>query len=71
MGSVQSGCGFLYKALDYIAKGKVKVMTEKFYLDDIADAYERVADGKVLSVSSNYELAGTSWRASCNYNTTC
>jgi D-arabinose 1-dehydrogenase-like Zn-dependent alcohol dehydrogenase len=33
--------------LDYVAKGKVKVMTETFPLDDIADAYDRVANGKV------------------------
>ena len=33
--------------MDYVAKGKVKVMTETFPLDDIADAYERVANGKI------------------------
>jgi alcohol dehydrogenase len=30
-----------------VAKGKVKVMAETFPLDDIADAYEKVANGKV------------------------
>jgi D-arabinose 1-dehydrogenase-like Zn-dependent alcohol dehydrogenase len=28
-------------------KGKVKVMTETFPLDDAADAYEKTASGKV------------------------
>jgi alcohol dehydrogenase len=47
MGSQQNGREYLYEALDYVAKGKVKVMTETFPLDDVADAYERVANGKV------------------------
>ena len=47
MGSQQNGREYLYEALDYVAKGKVKVMAETFPLDDIADAYERVANGKV------------------------
>jgi alcohol dehydrogenase len=38
MGSNQSGRDYLYEALDYVAKGKIKVMTETFPLDDIADA---------------------------------
>jgi D-arabinose 1-dehydrogenase-like Zn-dependent alcohol dehydrogenase len=33
--------------LDYVAKGKVKVMAETYALDDIADAYERVSSGDV------------------------
>jgi D-arabinose 1-dehydrogenase-like Zn-dependent alcohol dehydrogenase len=36
-----------FEALDYVAKGKVKVMAETFPLDDIAGAYEKVANGKV------------------------
>ncbi len=47
IGSQQNGREYLYEALDYVAKGKVKVMAETFPLDDIADAYERVANGKV------------------------
>jgi alcohol dehydrogenase len=47
IGSSQNGREFLYEALDYVAKGKVKVMAETFPLDDIADAYEKVANGKV------------------------
>jgi alcohol dehydrogenase len=47
MGSQQNGREYQYEALDYVAKGKVKVMTQTFPLDDIADAYERLANGKV------------------------
>jgi alcohol dehydrogenase len=47
MGSAHNGREYLYEALDYVAKGKVKIMTETFPLDDIADAYGRVANGKV------------------------
>lgn len=47
IGSTQNSREYLYEALDYVAKGKVKVMTETYPLDGISDAYERVADGKV------------------------
>ena len=47
IGSSQNGREYLYEALDYVAKGKVKVMAETFSLDDIADAYEKVANGNV------------------------
>ena len=47
IGSSQNGREYLYEALDYVAKGKVKVMVETFPLDEIADAYEKVANGKV------------------------
>jgi D-arabinose 1-dehydrogenase-like Zn-dependent alcohol dehydrogenase len=47
IGSNQNGREYLYEALDYVAKGKVKVMAETFPLDDIADAYEKVANGNV------------------------
>jgi alcohol dehydrogenase len=47
VGSSQNGREYLYEALDYVAKGKVKVMAEIFPLDDIADAYEKVANGTV------------------------
>jgi len=40
IGSQQNGREYLYEALDYVAKGKVKVMTETFPLEDSADAYE-------------------------------
>ena len=39
IGSSQNGREYLYEALDYVAKGKVKVMAETFPLDEIADAY--------------------------------
>jgi D-arabinose 1-dehydrogenase-like Zn-dependent alcohol dehydrogenase len=37
----------LYEALDYVAKGKVKVIAETYKLDEISRVYERVAEGKV------------------------
>jgi alcohol dehydrogenase len=47
MGTEQSGREYLYEALDYVEKGKVKVMTETFPLDDVADAYETADNGNV------------------------
>jgi D-arabinose 1-dehydrogenase-like Zn-dependent alcohol dehydrogenase len=49
MGSQQNSREYLYEALDYVAKGKVKVITETYSLDDIVQAYDRVAAGKVIS----------------------
>jgi D-arabinose 1-dehydrogenase-like Zn-dependent alcohol dehydrogenase len=47
IGSTQNGREYLYEALDYVAKGKVRVMTETFPLDHVADAYEKVAIGSI------------------------
>ena len=47
IGSTQNNREHLYEALDYVAKGKVKVMTEIFPLDEISNAYDKVADGNV------------------------
>ncbi len=47
IGSQQNGREYLYEALDYAARGKVKVMEETYKLADIAKAYDRVAEGKV------------------------
>ena len=47
IGSSQNGPEYLYEALDFVAKGKVKVMAETYKLDEIGKAYDRVADGKV------------------------
>jgi len=47
IGSQQNGTEYLYEALDYVAKGKVRVIEETYKLDDITRAYERVAEGKV------------------------
>lgn len=47
IGSLQNNVEYLYEALDYVAKGKVKVMTETFDLADIERAYEKVANGSV------------------------
>ena len=47
LGSQQNGPEFLYEALDYAAKGKVKVMAETYNLDEISRAYDRVANGQV------------------------
>ena len=46
MGSTQNSPEHLYEALDYAAKGKVKVVAEMYSLDDIGKAYDRVAEGK-------------------------
>jgi alcohol dehydrogenase len=47
MGSMQNDREYLYEALDFVAQGKVKVVTETYKLDDIGKAYERVEAGKV------------------------
>ena len=48
IGSNQNGREYLYEAAKgEVAKGKVKVMAETFPLDDVTDAYEKVANGKV------------------------
>jgi dehydrogenase len=47
IGSQQNNLDYLYEALDYVAKGKVKVMTESFPLENIAEAYDKVANGQV------------------------
>lgn len=47
MGAEQRSREYLYEALDYVEKGKVKVMTETFLLDDVVDAYERAYNGNV------------------------
>jgi alcohol dehydrogenase len=47
LGSTQNHTEHLYEALDYAAKGKVKIITETYRLDDVNRAYDRVANGKV------------------------
>jgi alcohol dehydrogenase len=47
IGSMQNDREYLYEALDLVARGKVKVVTETYKLDDIRKAYERVEAGKV------------------------
>jgi len=47
IGSIQNGTEMLYEALDFAARGKVKVMAETFLLKDINKAYEKVAAGDV------------------------
>jgi alcohol dehydrogenase len=47
IGSQQNGREYLYEALDYAAKGKVKVIAETYRLADVNRAYDRVAEGKV------------------------
>src|SRR5207249_11845956 len=45
--SQQNGREYLYEALDYVAKGKVKVIAETYPLAEVNRAYDRVAEGKV------------------------
>jgi D-arabinose 1-dehydrogenase-like Zn-dependent alcohol dehydrogenase len=47
IGSQQNGSEYLYEALDYVAKGKVKPIIEIFPLSAIAQAYDKVANGTV------------------------
>ena len=47
IGSIQNDREYLYEALDYVAKGKVRVMTESFPLDDMNTAYEKVVKGEL------------------------
>lgn len=47
LGSQQNGREYLYEALDFAAKGKVKVLTETYQLGEIHRAYERVEKGQV------------------------
>lgn len=47
IGSQQNNREYLYEALDFVAKGKVKPMIEKFTLDDIGTAYSKVEKGDV------------------------
>jgi len=47
IGSTQNDREHLYEALDYVAKGKVKVMTETSPLEEISNAYDKVANGNV------------------------
>ena len=47
IGSQQNGPTYLYEALDYAAKGKVKVIAETYPLNEVVRAYDRVAEGKV------------------------
>jgi alcohol dehydrogenase len=46
IGSTQNGPEYLYEALDFVAKGKVKTIAETYPLADAAKAYQRVAEGK-------------------------
>jgi alcohol dehydrogenase len=47
IGSTQNDREHLYEALDYVARGKVRVMTEIFPLENITNAYDKVANGNV------------------------
>ena len=47
LGSSQNHPEYLYEALDYAAKGKVRVVTETYPLAAIKKAYDRVVNGQV------------------------
>lgn len=47
LGSQQNGPEYLWEALDFVAKGRVKVLAETYRLDEITRAYERVEKGHV------------------------
>jgi D-arabinose 1-dehydrogenase-like Zn-dependent alcohol dehydrogenase len=46
IGSTQNGPEYLYEALDFVAKGKVKVIAETYKLDEAPKGYQRVVEGK-------------------------
>jgi alcohol dehydrogenase len=46
IGSQQNGPEYLYEALDFVAKGRVKTIIETYPLAEAQKAYERVAEGK-------------------------
>ena len=46
IGSQQNGPEYLYEALDFVARGKVKTIVETYPLAEAAKAYQRVAEGK-------------------------
>jgi len=46
IGSQQNGPEYLYEALDFVAKGKVKTVAETYSLAEAPKAYQRVAEGK-------------------------
>lgn len=47
IGSQQNKREYLFEALDMVAKGKVKVLTETYPFHDINKAYEKVKNGQV------------------------
>ena len=46
IGSQQNGPEYLYEALDFVARGKVKTIAETYSLAEAPKAYDRVAEGK-------------------------
>jgi len=46
IGSQQNGPEYLYEALDFVARGKVKTIVETYALAEAPKAYGRVAEGK-------------------------
>jgi alcohol dehydrogenase len=46
IGSQQNAPEYLYEALDFVAKGKVKTIAETYSLAEAPRAYQRVAEGK-------------------------
>ena len=46
IGSQQNAPEYLYEALDFVAKGKVKTIAETYSLAEAPKAYQRVAEGK-------------------------
>jgi D-arabinose 1-dehydrogenase-like Zn-dependent alcohol dehydrogenase len=46
IGSQQNGPEYLYEALDFVARGKVKTIVETYPLAEAPKAYQRVVEGK-------------------------
>jgi len=62
MENSQNGREYLHEALDFVAKGKVRVAVEHYALADAPKAYRRVVEGKVRfrPVSAIQRLTGSS-----------
>jgi len=43
---MRNGPEYLYEALDFLAKGRVKVIAETYKLGEAPKAYQRVVEGK-------------------------
>jgi D-arabinose 1-dehydrogenase-like Zn-dependent alcohol dehydrogenase len=47
IGSAHNGIEYLVEALDFLARGEVRPMIEVFPKEHIAEAYDRVVEGKI------------------------
>src|ERR1700675_4133714 len=58
VGSQQNGRAYLYEALDYVAKGKVKIIVETYTLGEVNKVY----DPSRTTGQSRSSLSANAWR---------